>query len=43
MRLFNAYTFAAAGVMQLAMSQWFVGALLLYCAFTHDRLTSTHR
>lgn len=50
MRLFNACMFIVAGCLQLAMREWFVGALLLYCAFMqveiqnlHDRLTSTRR
>lgn len=50
MRLTNACMFVVAGGLQLAMREWFLGALLIYCAFTqweiqnlHDRLTSARR
>lgn len=41
-RFTNACMFTVAGLIQLAMRQWFVGALLLYCAWTQIELQRLH-
>lgn len=42
MRFANACMFTVAGCLQLAMREWFVGALLLYCAFMQIEIHRLH-